>query len=346
MPESARTILVTGGAGFIGSRFVTRHLAQYPADRVVVLDALTYAGSLDNLSGAGDTGGRLTFIHGNVRSPQVIDSLLPQVQQIVHFAAETHVPRSITDSLVFFETDVLGTQTLVSQVVARGRHIERVVHVSSSEVYGSAVADPMTEDHPLLPCTPYAAAKCAADRLVYSFAVTYDLPAVIVRPFNNYGPGQHLEKLVARFVTSALLGDPLTIHGDGAAARDWIYVDDTCDAIERLLSAPLATVRGQVFNVGTGVATSVTEITRRICALTGASAETVRHTPDRPGQVALHRADPTRARERLGFVAQTALDDGLAATVAWYREHPDWWRRQLWMRSVPAAGPDGSITYW
>ena len=343
---ASRTLLVTGGAGFIGARFVGHHLRHHPADRLVVLDALTYAGSLENL--ARETGGsdRVRFVHGSVRSPQIVESVLAECDTVVHFAAETHVPRSISDSTIFFETDVLGTQTLAALAVARAARIERFVHVSSSEVYGTAVVDPMSEDHPLNPCTPYAAAKCAADRLIHAFVTTYALPAVIVRPFNNYGPGQHLEKLLPRFITSALRGDPLTVHGDGSAARDWVFVDDTCAAIDRILEVPLGRVRGEVFNVGSGRATDVLTLARQVLRLTGASPDLIVHTPDRPGQLQLHRADTTRAGERLGIEASTPLARGLEATVAWYREHRAWWERQLWMRSVPVVGADGRLTYW
>lgn len=341
-----RTILVTGGAGFIGSRFVARHLTRRPRDRVIVLDALTYASSVDNLMRVTANNGQLRFVHGNVRSPQVLDTLLASTDAVVHFAAETHVPRSITDGLIFFETDVLGTHTLASRIAARLDRIERFVHVSSSEVYGSAVHDPMDEQHPLMPCTPYAAAKCAADRLVHSFVMTYDLPAVIVRPFNNYGPGQHLEKVIPRFITSAVLNETLTVHGDGTAARDWVYVDDTCDALEHVLDAPLARVRGQVFNVGTGEATDVLTIAREVARLTDRQPDAIAHIRDRPGQVQRHRADPTKMEQQLGFRARTDLATGLAATIAWYAGNRDWWERQLWMRSVPASGPDGTITYW
>lgn len=182
--------------------------------------------------------------------------------------------------------------------------------------------------------------------MIYAFAQTYGLPVTIVRPFNNYGPGQHLEKLVPRFITSALRGDPLTIHGDGRAARDWVFVDDSCAAIERLLDAPAADVRGQVFNVGTGTATDVLTLAHAVLRATGASERLLAHVPDRPGQVPRHCADATRMRERLGFVPATALADGLAATVAWYQTHQAWWERQLWMRSVPVARPDGTIRYW
>lgn len=342
---SGRTLLVTGGAGFIGSRFVTRYLENHAEDRIIVLDALTYAGRLEGLTAAAATG-RLEFVHGSVRSPVLVDALVSRSDAVVHFAAETHVPRSISDNLIFFETDVLGTQTLTAQLVRHRERLDRFVHVSSSEVYGSAVVDPMDESHPLDPRTPYAAAKCGADRLVSSFAHTYDLPTVILRPFNNYGPGQHLEKLIPRFVTSALRGEPLTVHGDGRAARDWVYVDDTCDAVERVLAAPIADVRGEVFNVGTGVAADVMTLAERVLALTEGSASRVVHGPDRPGQVALHRAGTKKASQQLGFEASIGLEEGLARTVAWYRENESWWASQLWMRSVPVADSHGDITRW
>jgi dTDP-glucose 4,6-dehydratase len=344
--SDGRALLVTGGAGFIGSRFVRHWLRTRPADRIVVLDALTYAGSLDNLARATEGSDRVRFVHGSVRSPHIVDSVLRECDTVVHFAAETHVPRSISDSLIFFETDVLGTQTLAAQAVAQGARVERFVHVSSSEVYGTALAERMDEEHPLRPCTPYAAAKCAADRLIHSFVTTYALPATIVRPFNNYGPGQHLEKLLPRFITSALRGDPLTVHGDGGAERDWVFVDDTCEAIARVLDAPLAAVRGEVFNVGTGIATDVLTLAHEVIRSTGASPDLVTHGADRPGQLQRHCADGGKAHARLGFAARTALADGLERTVAWYRAHRDWWERQLWMRSVPVVGADGRVTYW
>jgi dTDP-glucose 4,6-dehydratase len=298
---------------------------------VVVLDALTYAGSLDNLTCLVDAAERVHFVHGSVRSPQIVESVLAGCDAVVHLAAETHVPRSISDSSVFFETDVLGTQTMAALAVSRAPRLERFVHVSSSEVYGTALQDAMDEQHPLEPYTPYAAAKCAADRLIHAFVQTYDLPGVIVRPFNNYGPGQHLEKLLPRFITSALRGDPLTVHGDG---------------IERVLDAPLETVRGNVFNVGTGIATDVITLAHEVVRQVGASPELIEHVADRPGQLQKHIADTTKTTTQLGFSAPTALADGLRATIDWYRDNRAWWERQLWMRSVPVVGADGTIRHW
>lgn len=343
---SDRTLLVTGGAGFIGSRFVSAHLRRHPNDRVIVLDALTYAANLEALAPELRASKQIELVQGNVRSAFLVESLVARADVVVHFAAETHVPRSISDNVIFFETDVLGTQTVASAVVRHREHVERFVHVSTSEVYGTARHDPMDEEHPLDPRTPYAAAKCGADRLVYAFAKTYEIPAAIVRPFNNYGPGQHLEKLVPRLVTSALLGEPLTIHGDGSAARDWLHVEDTARGVEAVLDAPLDRVRGEVFNLGTGVAADVLTVARKVLALTGRGEELVMRTPDRPGQVALHRADPRKAERVLGFRAARSLDDGLAATVAWYAENRAWWERLLWMRSVPVTASDGRVTYW
>jgi dTDP-glucose 4,6-dehydratase len=341
-----RTILVTGGAGFIGARFVAHHLATAPEDRVIVLDALTYAGNLGNLPEDAVRSGRLEFVHGSVRSPALMDALAARSDAVVHFAAETHVPRSMVDSLVFLETDVLGTQMVLAQALRHRDRVRRVVHISSSEVYGSAVRTPMDEDHPLDPCTPYAAAKCGADRLVSAFAHTYGLPVVILRPFNNYGPGQHLEKLVPRLVTSALLGEPVVVHGSGTAARDWVYVDDTCDAVERVLAAPDAAVVGQIFNVGTGVATDVRTMAHEVLALAGRGADAIVHTDDRPGQVQLHVAATKKATEVLGFEAKTDLARGLAETLAWYRDNRARWEPQRWMRSVPVVDGEGRFTYW
>ena len=229
-----KTFLVTGGAGFIGSNFVHHLFHKYPDYRILVLDLLTYAGSVDNLPTDfhdASSSGRIEFWYGDVRNASLVDNLVRRADVVVHFAAETHVTRSIFDNHHFFETDVLGTQ-VISNAVLRAENVDRFIHISTSEVYGTADSSLMDEQHPLMPLSPYAAAKAGADRLVYSYWATYQLPATIVRPFNNFGPRQHLEKAVPRFVTSCLLDEPLRVHGDGSAARDWIYVQDTCEAID------------------------------------------------------------------------------------------------------------------
>jgi dTDP-glucose 4,6-dehydratase len=343
---SGRTVLVTGGAGFIGSHFVAQHLASRPHDRVIVLDALTYAGRIERIPADVRESARFEFVHGNVRSPGVVESLVGRADVIVHFAAETHVPRSISDGTIFMETDILGTHTLASAAVRYASRIERFVHISTSEVYGSAQAETMDEEHPLAPRTPYAAAKCGADRLVHACGLTYGLPTVILRPFNNYGPAQHLEKLVPRLVTGALLGEKLTVHGDGSASRDWLHVADTCRAVEAALDAPLERVRGEAINIGTGRDASVLDLARRIVALTGRDESLIVHTADRPGQVDTQRCATAKAAERLGFEAHIGLDEGLAKTVDWYRANRDDWESMRWMRAVPVMDSRGRVTWW
>jgi dTDP-glucose 4,6-dehydratase len=336
-----KTILVTGGAGFIGSRFVDRLYRQYPDYRLIVLDALTYAGSTDNLPEAYEKSGRVEFWQGNIMNADIVDELVSRANIIYHFAAETHVTRSIYSNRVFFETDVIGTQTLVNSVVKHRDNIDLFVHISTSEVYGSAEFEMIDEQHPLNPMSPYASAKCGADRLVYSYWKTYDIPAVIVRPFNNYGPYQHLEKVVPRFITSCLLDEPLTVHGAGGAARDWLFVEDNCDFLERLLNAPRASVVGETFNVGTARHISVLEIAQIITELMSVSAANISKVGERPGQVLRHTCDSTKAKRVLDWAPSTSFEDGLEKTVQWYKDNQSWWQRQLSYRHIPIITADG-----
>lgn len=329
-----KRILVTGGAGFIGSNFVKHLYAQYPDYRITVLDTLTYAGSLDNLQGLDDDN-RYTFWYGNIRNAELVDTLMAQTDVVVHLAAESHVTRSIYDNLVFFETDVLGTQVIANSVLKHADRVERFIHISTSEVYGTARAAVIDEEHPLLPASPYASAKCGADRLVYSYWHTYNLPLVIVRPFNNYGPYQHLEKVIPRFITSCLLGEPLTVHGDGRSSRDWIYVQDHCEALDRVMHAPLDLVRGEVINLGSGVSTDISSLARLISGKMGVAAEQIVPIGDRPGQVVRHTSSTDKAERLLGWRATTSLDTGLDRTIAWYRENRKWWEKQMWLRKIP-----------
>lgn len=245
-----KSVLVTGGAGFIGSNFIRHIFYKYPEYKIVVLDALTYAGNIENVPAEIRDSNRFEFWYGNLNNLDLVNDLVERSETIVHFAAETHVARSLYLNRVFFITDVLGTQAIVNAILRHSDKVERFVHVSTSEVYGTALREPMDEDHPINPTTPYAAAKAGADRLVSSYVESYDIPAVIVRPFNNYGSRQHLEKVIPRFITSAILGEPLTIHGDGSAARDWLFVEDTADALDRVMHAPLSDVKGEVLNLG------------------------------------------------------------------------------------------------
>ena len=247
----SKVILITGGAGFIGSNFFRYMFEKYPNYRFIILDALTYAGNPENIPQEMMTDERLEFWYGNVCNGELVYNLVEKSDIVVHFAAESHVARSIFDTQIFFKTDVLGTQTVATAVVKTER-VEKFIHISSSEVYGTAVESPMTEDHPLNPMSPYASAKAGADRLVYSYWKTYDIPTIILRPFNQYGPNQHLEKVIPRFITSAILNEPLTVHGTGEAKRDWLYVEDLCKRIDLVIHADLKKVKGEVINLGSG----------------------------------------------------------------------------------------------
>jgi dTDP-glucose 4,6-dehydratase len=337
------SLLVTGGAGFIGSAFVRHAARRWPQARIMVLDALTYAGNPANLPQELRLQERFEFWHGNVTNGQLVDTLVGRAQAVVHFAAESHVARSLFENRVFFETDVMGTQSVAASVLKHAASIERFVHISTSEVYGTAQGDLMHEDHPLEPLSPYAAAKCGADRLVSSYVASYDIPAVILRPFNNYGPYQHLEKVVPRFITSALLDEPLTVHGDGRAARDWVFVEDHCLAIEAALTAPVETVSGKVINIGSGRSISVGEIARMVLDATGKPESLLEQIGDRPGQVQRHTSSTDRARELLGWETTTPFAAGLERTIAWYADNRDWWESQRWMRAIPIRTATGRI---
>ena len=339
-----KTVLVTGGAGFIGSNFVHYLYDTYPDYRILVLDVLTYAGSLDNLPGGvsqGASNGRLQFWYGDVRNASLVDSLVAQSDIVFHFAAETHVTRSIYDNYHFFETDVLGTQVVAHSVLKHVKEIDRFIHISTSEVYGTARAPKMDEEAPLMPMSPYASAKAGADRLVYSYFATYNVPAVIVRPFNQFGPRQHLEKVIPRFITSCLLGEPLRVHGDGSAARDFTYVDDTCRALDCLAHCDLEQIRGEVINLGSESSVSLTEIASMVTRKMNQPDATVTYVGDRPGQVFRHTADAAKAARLLGWRPQVTFEEGLDRTIAWYRGNRPWWEKQLWMREIPIITKTG-----
>lgn len=317
---------------------------KYPY-RLLVLDLLTYAGSLENIPEEIKGSPRFEFWYGNVNNAGLVESLVSRSDAVVHFAAESHVARSIFDDRIFFETDVLGTQTVAAAVLEHSR-VERFIHISTSEVYGTALRFPMDEDHPLNPMTPYASAKAGADRLVYSYWATYDIPAVILRPFNQYGPYQHLEKVVPRFITAALQNEPLTVHGDGQSRRDWSFVEDTCEAIDAVLHADLSLVKGEVFNVGTGFDLDVLSLAEKVLELLDKPKTLIRFIGERPGQVQHHLATYEKLHKRLGWRPKTSFEKGLEKTIDWYASNVDWWKKLQWMRHVPIKKRDGTVEYY
>jgi dTDP-glucose 4,6-dehydratase len=318
----AKRILITGGAGFISSAFI-RHLLKATPYELVSLDALTYAGNLENLADI-RSHERLSLVRGDIRDDALIRSVVEEVDVIVNAAAESHVEKSILEGASeFVATNVEGTRVLLDAI--RDVPVERFILISSSEVYGTAETAPMGEEHPLNPRSPYAATKAGADRLAYAYHATYELPIVILRPFNNYGPRQHPEKVIPRFVIQALEEEPLTVHGDGTASRDWLYVDDDAEAIEAVIEAELDSVKGEVINLATGMDVSVSRIADLVLELLGKPPSLKNFVDERPGQVRRHLGSTEKAERLLGWRAHTSVEDGLERTVAWYRDNRPWW---------------------
>jgi dTDP-glucose 4,6-dehydratase len=314
-----KKVFLTGACGFIGSNFLTYMFNKYPEYDFVVLDALTYAGSLDNVPAYIQESERFKFFEDTVVNFELVDEIMSDSDYVVHFAAETHVTRSIVDDYVFFETDLLGTRSLMRALVKYADKVERFIHISTSEVYGTADYEPMDECHPINPRSPYAAAKAAADRLVYAYNCTFDIPVVIVRPFNNYGPRQHPEKMIPRFISAAMNGRPLQIHGDGLQSRDWLYVEDTAVALDKLMhSKEFSKIKGQAINIGSGKATSVIEIARKILEKFDLPECYLEYVEDRPGQVECHIADIKKVESFLDWKPEVLLEKGLELTIDWY----------------------------
>jgi len=314
-----RRILVTGGAGFIGSNFVRFLLREREGIRVTVLDKLTYAGNLENLRGVRGRRG-FRFVHGDICNARLLDGILPKIDIIYNFAAETHVDRSILEAGTFVRTDVLGTYTLLQHALKHG--VPRFVQISTDEVYGSIARGSFRERDPIEPNSPYSASKSGADLLVRAFHRTYELPAVITRSSNNYGPYQHPEKFIPLFITNAIEGRHLPIYGDGRNVRDWIYVEDNCRAIE-LVGRKGKT--GEAYNIGAGEERRNIDIARRILELTGADERLLLFVSDRPGHDWRYSLDAAKVGA-LGWKRRVGFDDGLERTVRWYEANERWWR--------------------
>jgi dTDP-glucose 4,6-dehydratase len=316
-----KTLLVTGGAGFIGSHFIRGVLRRHPGARVVNLDKLTYAGNLDNLRDVHEDP-RYEFILGDIRDKALVRRLFARVQAVVHFAAETHVDRSIYDPGEFVLSNVHGTYTLLDALRAFPA-VEAFVHISTDEVYGSRPGRAARETDPFQPSSPYAATKAAGDHLARAYHVTYGLPTIVVRPSNTFGPCQFPEKLIPLFLTNALEGKTIPLFGDGLNVREWLYVDDHCLALETVLLKGRA---GSAYNVGGGVELTNLDVAKRIVAALDASRELIQFVPDRPGHDRRYAMDSGLVRA-LGWEPEVPFAEGLKRTVRWYAANRSWWRK-------------------
>jgi dTDP-glucose 4,6-dehydratase len=314
-------IFVTGGAGFIGSAYVRALLqdefAGAAGASVTVLDLLSYSGNRANLP---MTDSRLRFVQGDITDSGLLRELLPGHDAIVHFAAESHVDRSIAGALPFVTTNVLGTQTLLDEARAAG--VGRFLHVSTDEVYGSIEDGSWTEQWPLAPNSPYAASKASSDLMALAAHRTHGMDVVVTRCSNNYGTHQFPEKVIPLFVTNLMDGKQVPLYGDGGNIRDWLHVTDHCRGIQLALEKGRA---GEVYNIGGGTELSNRELTERLLEASGAGWEMVRPVADRKGHDRRYSLDITKIKNELGYEPQVTLEQGLADTVAWYRGNRSWW---------------------
>ena len=315
-----KTYLVTGGAGFIGSRFVHYILGKYNDVILINIDKLTYAGNQENLKDVSDDD-RYKFYHDDIcdrkRMAEIFREHKPDI--VLNFAAESHVDRSIGAPEDFIRTDVYGTFTLLEE--AREKGVERFIQISTDEVYGSTLGEPFRETDPLMPSSPYSASKAGADRLAYSYFKTYDLPVIITRASNNYGSHQYPEKLIPLFITNAIDDKPLPLYGDGLNVRDWLYADDHCSAIDFITAQGAV---GEVYNVGGGNELTNIMITDSILELTEKSKELIKYVDDRPGHDKRYALD-TAKLSTLGWAPPTDFKSGMEKTVKWYMENREWW---------------------
>ncbi|WP_405166525.1 dTDP-glucose 4,6-dehydratase [Nocardia sp. NBC_01499] len=322
-------VLVTGGAGFIGSHFVRQLLAADDIE-VTVLDAFTYAGHRENL-GELLSCPRLTVVEGNILDGPLVERLIETHTAVVHLAAESHVDRSFFEAGNFVTTNVLGTQILLDAAMRCG--IAKFVHVSTDEVYGPLLSGKATEEFPLRPTVPYAASKAASDLIALSYFHTYGVPVCITRSSNNFGPGQHPEKIIPLFVTRLLKGEPVALHGDGGHVRNWLHVQDNCAGLELVLRCGEP---GQIYNLGGGTDLTNQELTDRILAKLGAGWDRVRFVEDRRSNDRRYAMDWSKIAD-LGYRPQRSLDDTLADTIDWYRDNPDRWAPEPRNPAAPIA---------
>jgi dTDP-glucose 4,6-dehydratase len=316
-------ILVTGGAGFIGSNFIKYILSHYPHYKILNLDKLTYAGNLDNLSEIKDNF-NYQFIKGDICDQNLVERIVGEgINAIINFAAETHVDRSIYDPKIFVETNVLGTQILLESALKF--KIDRFIQISTDEVYGSLGKEgTFSESSPLLPNSPYSASKASADLLVRSYFQTFGLPAIITRCTNNYGPYQFPEKLIPLFITNALFSQELPIYGDGLYIRDWLYVEDHCKALDLVLHQGKT---GEIYNISRSHEKTNLEITGLILEKLNRPKSLIKYVKDRPAHDRRYALDSSKIRNELGWKPEVSFEKGIARTVDWYIVHQKWWQK-------------------
>lgn len=321
-----KTLLVTGGAGFIGSNFIRLVIEQRDDWHVINLDALTYSGNLENLADI-DLNSRYEFARGDINNSELLDTLMPRCDAVVHFAAESHVDRSIMDSTPFVQTNVVGTQKLLD--AARRNDVQRFVHVSTDEVYGELPLDDpeakFTEQTPIAPNSPYSASKAASDLLVRAYHETFGMDTLITRCSNNFGPYQFPEKVIPLFVSNLLEDKQVPLYGDGLNVRDWIHVVDHCEAVLTVLEKGSA---GEVYNIGGNNERTNLELTHLILKIMGKDESMIKHVTDRLGHDRRYAIDATKMRQQLGWEpTRSAWPNALEQTVQWYVDHTEWWQR-------------------
>ncbi len=320
-----KRLLITGGAGFIGSNFIRHIVQKYPDYKIVNLDKLTYCGNLDNLKDI-EHHKNYKFVKGDITDAALVERLMGESDIVVNFAAESHVDRSITDPSVFVKTNVFGTFTLLEAAKKRG--VELFLQISTDEVYGSVEKGSSKETDPLDPNSPYSASKAGADLLARSYFVTFKLPVIITRSSNNFGPYQYPEKIIPLFVTNLMAGKKVPVYADGMNMRDWLYVVDNCEAIDIVMHKGLA---GQIYNIGIGGETTNIALTRMLLEILGKDESSIEYVKDRPGHDKRYALDVTKLKS-LGWKPRHEFKTALELTVEWYKNNQEWWHKLVQCR--------------
>jgi len=314
-------LLVTGGAGFIGSNFIRYIIKKYPQYKIINLDKLTYAGNLDNLKDI-ENNSNYTFVKGDICDRIIVDELSKDVEAIVNFAAQSHVDRSIINASDFMHTNIDGTYNLLE--AAKRHNISRFIQISTDEVYGWIREGSFKETNPLSPSSPYAASKAAADMVVHSYRITFNLPTIVARSSNNFGPYQYPEKIISLFITNALEDKPLPLYGDGMNVRDWLYVIDNCEAIDLILHKGK---EGEIYNIGGGSELRNINLTRMVLKILGKPESLIQPVKDRPGHDRRYSLDCSKIERELGWTPRFDFERALKETVKWYVDNQWWWKK-------------------